>query len=636
MKLRDSGLASPSRWKAIFWTAFSGLACALALLAWRLTRQDVELAAQRQATQREAAADLAIAALGAKLAAVENQLLDLPPAAQPAASALFFLIRGAELRFWPEGRLLYRPDTAPAAEFEFPVLAQADSAEFRENEPGRAVALLRPLATAPDTRLRAAGLVRLARNYRKSGDVRRALQTYDLLLACGAVQVGGMPAALAARAGTLATLRSREAAETLHRELLSGRWPVDAATFDNLLQQVGEVSGASSTAPTALATLSEAVDHLWRRRGDQPAEGRAWMEFSSGPALVVWRRAAGSLAGYVAPEETVRKEWLGSLKPVLDQYGAGVTLANLDGRPLDMAASLSPGRTAVRLASSTGLPWTIQTFNRPDSAQQSGERSRRLMIVASSALLMAVLLLAGWTIGRTVTRELALAELQSGFVSAVSHEFRTPLTTLRQLSELLRTGRVAGDDDRRQYYELLSQESERLHRLVEGLLTFGRLEAGKTDFRFETVDAAQFVRGVVEDFQRQPQAGGHAFEVEASPAAVRLDREHMRCALWNLLENAVKYSPDCPTVWVNVAARNGSVEFSVRDRGAGIPKDEQRRIFDRFYRGAQARERSVRGTGVGLATVRQIVRAHGGKIELKSEPGQGSTFTLTLERVDRA
>ena len=104
--------------------------------------------------------------------------------------------------------------------------------------------------------------------------------------------------------------------------------------------------------------------------------------------------------------------------------------------------------------------------------------------------------------------------------------------------------------------------------------------------------------------------------------------------IWNLLENAVKYSPDCRTVWVSVATQDGRAALSVRDRGVGIPKEEQRRVFDRFFRGAQARERNVRGTGVGLATVRQIVLAHKGKIEVRSKPGEGSTFTVTLERVD--
>jgi signal transduction histidine kinase len=621
--MRGSGLSSPGRWKVIFWTAFLSLGCALGLLAWRLAQQDLELAAQRLSTQREAAADLAVAAIGGKLTEVERALAGLPSASPPPGEALYLFIRGVELRVWPEGRLLYRPDAVPALEPESPVLAQADAAEFRASDFARAIALLEPLASTPDMRLRAAVLVRLARNHRKSGDLAQALRAYERLYECGAAPVGGMPAALAARSGALAARNDKPAAEALGRELLSGRWPIDSATFDNLLQQARSASGQPLAVPTARLTLSEAVDHLWTNRGDQPAEGRAWMEFKSGPALVVWRRTAGSLAAYVAPDAVVRQEWLGALTPILAQYGVGVSL---DPR--------STGRPAVRLASATRLPWTVQVFNQPDSAQETRERARRLMIGASSALLLLLLLLAGWTIGRTVTRELALVRLQSDFVSAVSHEFRTPLTTLRQLSEMLRTDRVAGDEDRRQYYELLSQESERLHRLVEGLLTYGRLEAGKVEFHFETLEAAGFVRDIVDDFQRQPQARGYAFEVDAAPATVRAARESLKCAIWNLLENAVKYSPDCRTVWIGVAPRNGRVILSVRDRGVGIPPDEQRRIFDRFFRGAEARERNLRGTGVGLATVRQIVLAHGGKIEVRSEPGEGSTFTVILERVD--
>jgi two-component system sensor histidine kinase SenX3 len=113
---------------------------------------------------------------------------------------------------------------------------------------------------------------------------------------------------------------------------------------------------------------------------------------------------------------------------------------------------------------------------------------------------------------------------------------------------------------------------------------------------------------------------------------VQADREALRCALWNLLENAVKYSPGGETVHIDVTRDGRFVEIAVRDEGIGIPRDEQRRIFDRFTRGAEARERHIGGTGIGLATAREIVRAHGGEIIVVSEPGRGSTFTIRLQR----
>jgi signal transduction histidine kinase len=233
-------------------------------------------------------------------------------------------------------------------------------------------------------------------------------------------------------------------------------------------------------------------------------------------------------------------------------------------------------------------------------------------------------------IGRSVTRELAVARLQSDFVSAVSHEFRTPLTTLCQLSELLMAGRVPADADRRQYYELLHNESHRLRRLVEGLLNFGRLEAGRMQFRFEPLDIAALVREAIGEFTDGPSACGHRFEIDTrgDTALVVGDRDALRCVFSNLFENAVKYSPLSDRVWVDVARHDRRLEIAVRDRGLGIPRDEQRRIFDKFVRGSTTRD--VRGTGVGLAMARQIVVAHGGEITVVSEPGQGSTFTIVL------
>jgi signal transduction histidine kinase len=165
-------------------------------------------------------------------------------------------------------------------------------------------------------------------------------------------------------------------------------------------------------------------------------------------------------------------------------------------------------------------------------------------------------------------------------------------------------------------------------------LSFGRLEAGKLQFRFEEVDAAALVRQSTAEFIEAQQARGHRFEVEVQDSSlVRADRETMRCVFWNLFENAVKYSPGCDTVWVNLRKNGTNVEIAVRDRGVGIPSNEQAIIFEKFVRGAAARESNVHGAGIGLAMAREIVRAHGGNIVLESDPGKGSTFRVELPAI---
>jgi two-component system phosphate regulon sensor histidine kinase PhoR len=217
-------------------------------------------------------------------------------------------------------------------------------------------------------------------------------------------------------------------------------------------------------------------------------------------------------------------------------------------------------------------------------------------------------------------------------VTAVSHEFRTPLTALRQLSELLAKGRVPNDGVRQQYYEVLEHESARLHRLVEGLLNFGRMQAGAMRYNFETVDAVELLRSVVGEFRAQAERRGCRVEFDANGTAAptRADREALGCVVWNLLDNAVKYSPDNRTVWLELGHENGCVAIRVRDQGVGIPREEQARIFQKFVRGKDANSLGVQGAGIGLAVVHEIVTTHRGEIKVDSTPGAGSTFTVLL------
>ncbi len=256
---------------------------------------------------------------------------------------------------------------------------------------------------------------------------------------------------------------------------------------------------------------------------------------------------------------------------------------------------------------------------------------RRLLFSGFTVLAM-VLVAGSYFIARSTTRERAVTRLQSEFVSTVSHELRTPLTSIRQLSEMLAKGRVPTDDLRQQSYDILSHESERLQRLVESLLDFGRIEAGAATYRFEHVDAASLVDDVVAAFREVAGAEGVQIDIQkpAAPAYVRADCDGLRLAVRNLLDNAVKYSAGCRTVWVETVETNRRVAIRVRDRGIGIAPSEQRTIFDKFVRSSASREAGIKGTGIGLTLSRRIVEAHHGDIRVESAPGQGSTFTILL------
>jgi signal transduction histidine kinase len=200
------------------------------------------------------------------------------------------------------------------------------------------------------------------------------------------------------------------------------------------------------------------------------------------------------------------------------------------------------------------------------------------------------------------------------------------------LTDSLDRGIVSEEDRRRQYYAALAHETTRLHRLVESLLNFGRMEAGAFEYRFEPVDLAVLVGDVVAEFRKEFASSGHSVELRTDPdlPPLRIDREAFGRALWNLLDNAVKYSPGRPSIWVDLAREGKRVAVRVRDQGPGIPAGEQKEIFNKFVRGAAARVSNVKGSGIGLALVRHTVRAHGGEVRIDSRPGEGSTFTILL------
>jgi two-component system phosphate regulon sensor histidine kinase PhoR len=182
------------------------------------------------------------------------------------------------------------------------------------------------------------------------------------------------------------------------------------------------------------------------------------------------------------------------------------------------------------------------------------------------------------------------------------------------------------------FYQAQARAAERLERLVESLLDFGRMEAGARPYRMAPVAAAALIRDVVADFSRD--ALPDEFRVDLSTAddgaIVAADADALARALRNLLENAVKYSGDARHVGVDVSRRANEVAISVRDEGLGIPREEQRAIFHKFVRGSSSHRLGLKGTGIGLAMVRHIVQAHGGRVTVESTPGEGSTFTIWL------
>jgi signal transduction histidine kinase len=239
---------------------------------------------------------------------------------------------------------------------------------------------------------------------------------------------------------------------------------------------------------------------------------------------------------------------------------------------------------------------------------------------------------------RNISREMALARLKSDFVSNVSHELRTPLSLIRLYAETLEMGRLKSPDKYQEYYSIIRKESERLTALINNILDFSRIEAGRKEYDFRQTDMRELVRNTLESYRYQIEQSGFAFEekIAEDVPPLSVDREAMARSLLNLVNNALKYSQDQKYIGVNLFRDNGSVKLEVVDHGIGIPPTEQQKIFDKFYRVGDPLVHNTKGSGLGLALVRHIVRAHGGDVVVDSVPGRGSKFTINLPVVAQA
>lgn len=231
---------------------------------------------------------------------------------------------------------------------------------------------------------------------------------------------------------------------------------------------------------------------------------------------------------------------------------------------------------------------------------------------------------------RLVNRELELARMKSNFVSTVSHEFKSPLTSIRQLSEMLHAGRVPSEERKKKYYDVLLKESERLSLLTENVLNFSRMEEGRKRFVYEQTNMESFLSDIASGFRDRLRSENFTIALDIVPdlPEVSVDRGTFRQAVNNLIDNAVKYSGPSKRAVIRARQQDGYLTVSVQDFGEGISPAEQKHIFDRFYRGGRELTRKVKGSGLGLTLVKQIITAHKGRIEVDSLPGEGSTFTL--------
>ena len=275
--------------------------------------------------------------------------------------------------------------------------------------------------------------------------------------------------------------------------------------------------------------------------------------------------------------------------------------------------------------------WQLRVAEKDRTELERAHRKRTIdwaMIASAVTVILAGL---GF-LAMAIRRERRSNELKSEFISNVSHELKTPLSIISMFGEMLAKGRTKTADQATEYAEIIWRESVRLGRLIDNVLDFAKIERGMGVYEFAEADVSEVVARAVDLVQRRLAAADMTLEAELEPdlPPIRLDANAFTLAVLNLIDNAIKYAAEGKKIQLSLRKDGETIVLAVRDFGPGIAPDEHERIFERFYRSRAVRLKPIRGSGIGLALVQHIARAHRGDITVDSAPGQGSTFRLWL------
>jgi signal transduction histidine kinase len=607
----------------------------IAVQGWRLSVQERELARTRlEEIRKRTAADIG-QEIVTRLERIRTQEMANTPAtpiqrrslSDPAVVAVG----------WIDGERLVWPWDVTTATTELPrespefagALAEGRRAEFAEKRDDRAIEFYRQaVQTARHDAGRASARLALARSRLRAGQRTAAIAAYRgvLELPSTVTDDNGL-SYWSSAAPPLVELGARlDVLERVNRDLESPAvWPpVQMYRFRTILEALRDSrdQAVERDAGLALERLGsrlarlEQAEQLQRDFPRLPLSATDWQPYKDADLWLVGRAPEGATAKPLVLAvrwESIRH----AVESDRQSRGAG---------PRFQVATDGPGESL-----SESLPGLRVTF--PDGVADvaAGLSPQRSLWGFSFALVALLTVLSGYLLWRDMRREAHIAELRTQFVSSVSHELKTPLTSIRMFAELLQM-RKDQDPQQARFLDTIVSESERLTRLLNNVLDFSRIERGQKTYRLEPAPLADVVQAAVRTIQYPLTQQGFALNLNVSEGIppIALDRDALQQAILNLLTNAMKYSGTQREIGLRLCAENGTALIQVSDRGIGIPEHEQSRIFDKFYRVPIPENREIAGTGLGLSLVAHIAEAHGGSVQVKSRPGEGSTFSILL------
>ncbi len=631
-------------------------------------------------TEQEAALRHAVDELRSRVAEVLARLTTIADAsslsweeiAGPAREAEAGALPGTLLVVSPAGdvffvreRFIVSPDFDPRVHVSASQILEAETLELGKGQLQRARSRYEGLAQSDDPNLRSHATMGLARTYHRSGRHERALEIYRELATEWPEPLNGSLAAnaliAALRVFDIETDRGelKSALPILtqaYRYLLVDRWVISpervrfyAADLERRIEELcgkgnartdcedyGQVRHGKASRLEELEKLDLLQRGVRRSLDALPASATSQRELVfphpdvvHATVFAVQKTPSDLAAVLIADDVSLAGRWLGDAFRATTA-GLHLHLAHEDGEVLFDAGG-APGRVEAGHEPTElgdGLPeWTIAAFHDPDASPYV---AARWMFLVMTLFLVLVLGLGVVLTARQVRQELELIRIKSDIVSLVSHEFKSPITSMRALIDRLRARSVTDPNRTQRYLHVVSSELQRLTRLVNNFLDFTRIETGTKRYHPSPTSLVALVEEVLVHFEARAEQLQFVVETHLEEVReVEIDRDAFEQAILNLLDNAVKYSPQEKWIGVSLRTRKDEVVLEVSDRGRGIAPEDKRRIFEPSYR-APVESSDQQGIGLGLAIVEHIMAAHGGKVEVDSEPGIGSRFRLVL------